>query len=135
MRERTEDVPLLIRHFLGIYSEENDKPVATIGPAAMEVLLDYSWPGNVRELQNVIERAVVLSRSETLNADSLPPSVRRKDGVSVPSASLPEGGISLKEAISSYERQLIIKALQASGGVQKRSRRASERQNRRRSTR
>ena len=121
LRERTEDVPLLIRHFLSIYAEENDKPVATISPGAMETLLDYSWPGNVRELQNVIERAVVLSTSETLDGTSLPPSVTRKYGVSSPPANLPDGGISLKEAISSYERQLIIKALQASGGVQKRA--------------
>ncbi|MFQ5525522.1 MAG: sigma-54-dependent transcriptional regulator [Thermoanaerobaculia bacterium] len=121
LRERTEDVPLLIRHFLGVYAEENQKPVATIGPDAMEVLLDYAWPGNVRELQNVIERAVVLSTSESLDAGALPPSVKRKDGISTPPAALPDGGISLKEAISSYERQLIIKALQASGGVQKRA--------------
>ena len=121
LRERTEDIPLLIKHFLGIYAEENEKPVASISPDAMAVLLDYAWPGNVRELQNVIERAVVLSTSESLDLQALPAGIKRKNGMSSPPATLPEGGISLKEAISSYERQLVVKALQASGGVQKRA--------------
>jgi two-component system response regulator PilR (NtrC family) len=121
LRKRTEDIPLLAQHFLGHYAGENEKALAEIAPPAMELLLDYHWPGNVRELENVIERAVVLSTGEVLDVDLLPSSVRAAEGAPLPPASLPASGISLKDAVSDYERQLIIKALQASGGVQKRA--------------
>ncbi|MEM9292504.1 MAG: sigma-54 dependent transcriptional regulator [Acidobacteriota bacterium] len=121
LRRRSEDVPLLAEHFLRHYAEENEKPLAEITPPAMELLMDYRWPGNVRELENVIERAVVLSTRPELDDSLLPQSVRQPAPSPAALADLPEDGISLKEAVSSYERQLIIKALQASGGVQKRA--------------
>jgi len=121
LRERSEDIPLLVRHFLNLYAEENEKSVDEVSSQAMRLLLGYGWPGNVRELENVIERAVVLSQSGIVDVDLLPTSVRQPGSVSLPTATLPNGGISLKEAISGYERQLIIKALQTSGGVQKRA--------------
>ncbi|MEM7048379.1 MAG: sigma-54 dependent transcriptional regulator [Acidobacteriota bacterium] len=121
LRKRTEDIPLLARHFLDRYSQENDKRLREIAPAAMELLMDHHWPGNVRELENVIERAVVLSTSEVLDIDLLPMSVRQPSAIALPAASLPTQGVSLKEAVSEYERQLIIKALQITGGVQKRA--------------
>ena len=61
LRQRTEDIPLLVRPSCTKFAEENDKPLEEICTAAMEILMDYRWPGNVRELENVIERAVVLS--------------------------------------------------------------------------
>ncbi len=76
LRRRNEDIPLLARHFLGQYARENEKALAAISPAAMELLMDYPWPGNVRELENVIERAVVLSTGKVLDVDLLPPAVR-----------------------------------------------------------
>jgi two-component system response regulator PilR (NtrC family) len=121
LRKRTEDIPLLARHFLSHYAEENEKPIEQISPSAMELLMDYAWPGNVRELENVIERAVVLSTAEELDVDLLPPMIRQPDSSQLPSASLPSNGMAFKDAISAYERQLIIKALQATGGVQKRA--------------
>jgi two-component system response regulator PilR (NtrC family) len=121
LRERPEDIPLLVRHFLTTYATENEKQVEEVSPQAMELLLDYDWPGNVRELENVIERAVVLSRGSSVDVDLLPPGVRQPAPSSPPMPNLPEGGVSFKEAISTYERQLIIEALQASGGVQKRA--------------
>jgi two-component system response regulator PilR (NtrC family) len=87
----------------------------------MEVLLDYHWPGNVRELENVIERAVVLSTGEVLDVDLLPSSVRQPESVTLPPPVLPPNGIPFKDVVSEYERQIIIKALQACGGVQKRA--------------
>ena len=84
--------------------------------------MDYHWPGNVRELENVVERAVVLSTGDTLDVDLLPivgprnPPPRR-----CPPPPSPPTGCRFKEAVSDYERQLIVKALQASGGVQKRA--------------
>jgi DNA-binding NtrC family response regulator len=119
LRQRTEDIPLLVRTFLTKYAEENDKELEEVSSAAMELLLDYQWPGNVRELENVIERAVVLSSGSTLDVDLLPPSVREPDSLPAPSTSLPSNGVPFKEAVSSYERQLIVKALEAAGGVQK----------------
>ena len=121
LRERTEDIPLLAQHFLKRYAEENERDIREISPRAMELLMDYPWPGNVRELENVIERAVVLSRDEVLGEDMLPPAVRQRQGSPAGQATFPPEGLSFKEAVSEYERQLIIKALQKSDGVQKRA--------------
>ncbi|MEA2558958.1 MAG: hypothetical protein QOH06_462 [Acidobacteriota bacterium] len=121
LRKRTEDIPLLAQHFLAYYARENEKQIRDISPQAMEAMLDYHWPGNVRELENVIERAVVLSTGEVLGVDLLASSVRHPESVGLPPPSLPANGIAFKEAVSEYERQIIIKALQASNGVQKRA--------------
>lgn len=75
LRERREDVPELVAHFLNVYNEENDRYVVHIEPAAMQALEDYHWPGNVRELQNYIERAVVLAPGDELSVDLLPEAV------------------------------------------------------------
>jgi DNA-binding NtrC family response regulator len=121
LRKRTEDIPLLAQHFLAHYARENEKHIRDISPQAMEALLDYHWPGNVRELENVIERAVVLSTGEVLGVDLLAAQVRNPESVGLPPPTLPANGIAFKEAVSEYERQIIIKALQASHGVQKRA--------------
>jgi len=123
LRKRPEDIPLLARHFLSLYSLENDKPLKEIEPAALELLLDYSWPGNVRELENVVERAVVLSTGETLTVDLLPATVRHPT-TGGPLTLAPEvgsGSVVFREAVSGYERRLIEQALEASGGVQKKA--------------
>ncbi|HEX3128960.1 MAG TPA: sigma-54 dependent transcriptional regulator [Thermoanaerobaculia bacterium] len=121
LRKRTEDIPLLAQHFLAHYARDNEKVIREISPQAMEAMLDYHWPGNVRELENVIERAVVLSTGESLGVDLLSPSVRHPESAGLPPPVLPANGIAFKEAVSEYERQIIIKALQASNGVQKRA--------------
>src|SRR5271156_3850608 len=72
LRQRREDIPLLVDFFLKKYAEENDRPVRRITPEALRPLMSYSWPGNVRELENVIERAVVLSSGTDITADLLP---------------------------------------------------------------
>jgi len=79
LRERREDVPMLLAHFLNRYCEENGKPMRQFTPAAMKLMMDYDWPGNVRELENVVERAVVLSTAERVDADLLPESIRSKE--------------------------------------------------------
>jgi two-component system response regulator PilR (NtrC family) len=128
LRDRSEDIPLLAKHFLRTYADENAKAMQSISPAALEMLLDYRWPGNVRELENAIERAVVLSSGEVLEVDLLPPAVRtgaaagangRHPSSLANAANLPPG--SFWDAVSSYERQLVIAALQNAGGVQKRA--------------
>jgi len=79
LRERREDVPRLLDHFLTKFSEENARPLTHFTPAALKLLVDYDWPGNVRELENVVERAVVLSSEELMDVDLLPESVRTKE--------------------------------------------------------
>ena len=121
LRQRPEDIPLLARAFLATYAEENEKEIQDISLEAMELLLDYQWPGNVRELENAIERAVVLSQDSVLDVDLLPPSVRQPSSAPTPAATLPSSGMSFRDAVKAYERQLIVKALQTSGGVQKKA--------------
>jgi DNA-binding NtrC family response regulator len=118
LRDRSEDIPLLVHHFLKRYASENEKPLGEIAPAAMQRLMDYHWPGNVRELENVIERAVVLSTGHVLGEDLLPPQLRRPSE-RLHAAELPSNGVSFRDAVRSYERRLILRALEASGGVQK----------------
>lgn len=72
LRNRREDIPMLVEHFLKKFCAENERPLRQLTPEAMRPLLDYSWPGNVRELENVIERAVVLSSGPSIGIDLLP---------------------------------------------------------------
>ncbi len=75
LRERTEDIPQLVTHFLNLYNEQNDRYVAHIDPRAIEAMQKYHWPGNVRELQNNVERAVVMARGDELTLELLPANV------------------------------------------------------------
>jgi DNA-binding NtrC family response regulator len=79
LRDRREDVPLLLAHFLDRYCQENKRSLLQFTPNAMKLLMDYDWPGNVRELENVVERAVVLSTQERVDVDLLPESIRSKE--------------------------------------------------------
>jgi DNA-binding NtrC family response regulator len=81
LRDRKEDIPLLIEHFLKRFCEENAKKSLRFTNGAMKLLMDYDWPGNVRELENVVERAVVLATSDQLDAEILPESLRSRDTV------------------------------------------------------
>jgi DNA-binding NtrC family response regulator len=76
LRERREDIPALIEHFIQRYSEQNRRPIRSIHPEAMHLLCGYEWRGNVRELQNYVERAVVLGEGPELLPEHLPPQVR-----------------------------------------------------------
>jgi transcriptional regulator with PAS, ATPase and Fis domain len=76
LRDRREDIPDLVAHFLNLYSEANDRFVVHIDPLAMKAIQEYHWPGNVRELQNYLERAVVMAESDELALDLLPEVVR-----------------------------------------------------------
>jgi DNA-binding NtrC family response regulator len=77
LRERREDIPLLLAHFLDHFCHENDKPLRHFTAAAMKLLMDYDWPGKVRELENVVDRAVVLSTQERVDIDLLPDASRK----------------------------------------------------------
>jgi DNA-binding NtrC family response regulator len=77
LRERREDIPELVAHFLDLYNEQNDRYVAHIDPRALAALQQYDWPGNVRELQNYVERAVVMAAGDELTSNLLPPIVTK----------------------------------------------------------
>jgi two-component system response regulator PilR (NtrC family) len=121
LRERKEDIPLLVQHFLEKYGEENSRPNLELAPDALDLLMDYDWPGNVRELENVIERAVVLSAGMRIGPELIPEHVRRAPSFQTPHIVMPAEGVSLKEVTAAYERQWIESALEAAGGVQKRA--------------
>ncbi len=114
LRERKEDIPLLVEHFLEKFNEKYGKKVR-IAPEAMEPLMEYDWPGNVRELENTVERLVVMNEGVVRSAD-LPPHIlafRRKDSL---------GSVSnLPEKIQATEREKIIEALERTGYVKSRA--------------
>jgi two-component system response regulator PilR (NtrC family) len=121
LRERRDDIPLLVQHFLEKYGEENDRRNVEVAPEALDLLMDYDWPGNVRELENVIERAVVLCTGTRIGPELIPEHVRKNPAFQVPHVVMPADGISLKDVTVAYERQWIESALEAAGGVQKRA--------------
>jgi two-component system response regulator PilR (NtrC family) len=121
LRERRDDIPLLVQHFLEKYGEENNRKNIEVAPEALDLLMGYDWPGNVRELENVIERAVVLSTGQRIGTELIPDQVRKNPSFSIPHVVMPADGVSLKEVTVAYERQWIESALEAAGGVQKRA--------------
>lgn len=122
LRERKEDIPLLVQYFLDKYSREQEKTVQGISSFAMEALLDYPFPGNVRELENIIERSVALSTSNLILPESLS-LARFKHGKGRPSVAktqeseLPPEGLDLDAYLGAIERKLLVLALERTGGV------------------
>jgi len=123
LRERKEDIPLLVEHFFNRYCQEDEKWLDANGrsqlrfdPEAMQILIDHNWPGNVRELENVVQRAVVLASKPTVAADALPEDLLRAGGVRIrrddESGGLPQDA-SLFEIVAEYERRIIIERLEA----------------------
>jgi len=122
LRQRLEDVPLLVHHFVEKYARELGKPIQGASEEAMRRLLEYGYPGNVRELENVIERAVALSRGPWIEAEALPPTVLgRGDGRAAKGVALPAEGSTLDDLVNAFERNLLLEALRRAGGIKKRA--------------
>ncbi|MBW2692945.1 MAG: sigma-54-dependent Fis family transcriptional regulator [Deltaproteobacteria bacterium] len=121
LRERSEDIPLLAAHFIEKYATELEKDVNLITDDAIARLLEYRFPGNVRELENVIERAVALSRSEVIDLESLPPAVLSPAACGDSPRITSTEGIDLESMLNEYESGLLKEALQAANGVKKRA--------------
>jgi DNA-binding NtrC family response regulator len=117
LRNRMEDVPALVGHFLEKFNAENGKQVVRVRPEVMELFLGYGWPGNVRELENVIQRGVVLARGDEIGMEVLPGELRQDPGMAPPAG--PPAGLDFYGAVQRLERQLIESALERAGGVQK----------------
>jgi two-component system response regulator PilR (NtrC family) len=120
LRQRMEDLPLLVHHFVEKCARELGKEVRGVSEAALRCLSAYRYPGNVRELENVIERAVALARGDWIDVDALPPTLLRPAPESA-AAVLPSDGVQLDSLVADYERTLLREALRRSGGVKKRA--------------
>jgi DNA-binding NtrC family response regulator len=117
LRERGQDIPLLAHHFLRGFSAKLGRNIRGISPLAMQALQAHVWPGNIRELRNVIERAVILEQVEEIQPASLPDfevESRLREGLPV-KAGPPQSG-SLTDALLRFEKEMILQALEASGG-------------------
>jgi Nif-specific regulatory protein len=110
LRERKTDILLLADHFLEKYAKENGKDIRRFSTPAIDMLMTYHWPGNVRELENVIERAVLLCEESVIHSYHLPPTLQ----TGVESDTLP--AVSLEEAVSNLEREMLIDALKNTRG-------------------
>ena len=118
LRERKEDIPLLVRHFVKEFSRRNQRVIDTIPSETMQALIRYHWPGNIRELQNVIERAVLISKGPMLNVSlaelkpdlNAAPSPSPANGKSVPQENL-------QDMLEWTERNQILRALEETNGV------------------
>jgi len=119
LRERKEDIPLLIDHFLKKYSELNQKKIQDLSKEARILLLRHSYPGNVRELENLVERAVVLCRGEVITTQDLP--FHLQEGPSEKQWEVSGKTKTLPDSLEEIERDLIVKALHQHQGVQTRA--------------
>jgi two-component system NtrC family response regulator len=119
LRERREDIPLLVEFLLKKFASRLDKPVGAVSREAMDALLKYDYPGNVRELENILERAIILSRHEVIYAEDLPLQIRPPVSETVETAGTQPA--SLPEVLHTIEHQMIIRALERHGGVQTRA--------------
>lgn len=114
LRDRIGDIPLLTEHYLNMFNHQTGRQIEGVDDMAMHALQQYHWPGNVRELVNVIERAVVLCKGDRITPGDLPEKLFSEDERRA-NVEAHLGGASLKKALSTPERQLIIQALEANG--------------------
>jgi two-component system nitrogen regulation response regulator NtrX len=110
LRERKEDIPLLIAHFIRLVSEENGKREKTVSVEALAYFLAYDWPGNIRELRNMVERLVIMTPGDVVGPDDLPAPLRPKDMALAGDAGRDR---TLREAREAFERAYIMGELRA----------------------
>jgi two-component system response regulator PilR (NtrC family) len=118
LRQRREDIALLVEHFITKYSKSMGVPLKRISSDAMRSIEKYHWPGNVRELENVIERMIALEPSEVLTTKSLPEHVLLGSSIPDMAFDLPPEGISLQDHLEGIGKIFMLKALERAGGVQ-----------------
>ncbi len=111
LRERKEDIPLLVAHFLAKYNKESNRQVKGFSEEAKRLLLAYDWPGNVRELENVVERAIIMARGPIVVPEDIELTAQEKKQP-IPWQNTIEQNLPLKKIVADVERQVILKALQ-----------------------
>ena len=109
LRERIEDIPLLVSHFFKKYAKKAGSKIKKMSPEAMQILMKYNWPGNIRELENVIERSVILEEGDTIPIESLPDKLREQE-IEIDEEHLIAEG--LKNTVEQTERNIILKAFE-----------------------
>ncbi len=110
LRVRADDIPLLVDHFIRVFSTENGKPVKTLSGEALAYFLAYDWPGNVRELRNMVERLVIMAPRAVIEAEDLPAPLRPKEGWTEGAEGRER---TLREARENFERAYIVAELRA----------------------
>jgi len=118
LRQRKEDIPQLVKHFVEIYARENRKEVEGVSEDVFEILDAHDWPGNVRELENLVERAIVLSRSKVITRASLPPFLLRAGEVDDEALIASEESLDLRDRTQAFQKKIILAALKKTKGVQ-----------------
>ncbi len=122
LRDRTEDIPDLVDHFIRKFSAELNKGPMTVANETLRYLEDYNWPGNVRELENTIERAMTLEPTSTIRPERLPPRILHfSPAEQAGGIRIPDDGIDLGAFLANLERGYILEALHRTGGNQTRS--------------
>ncbi|MEK7294675.1 MAG: sigma-54 dependent transcriptional regulator [Nitrospirota bacterium] len=122
LRDRREDIPLLVQHLLAKRTEGANRPPQEFTKDALEVLTSYSWPGNVRELENVMEQALIWSQGKPIAREHLPANlVHAAPQLEAANADTPSGQVSLEKSVLEFERKMIADALQRTGYVQTRA--------------
>jgi len=119
LRERPEDIPLLVKYFIDHFNREFKKNTRGVTHAAMQALMEYPWPGNIRELRNLIERVMILENKEMIDLSDLPREIHAEEAHQPVEQAfiLPPGGVVLEDV----ERSLLEQALQRTGGNQTRA--------------
>src|SRR6185503_16607230 len=114
LRQRSEDIPLLARHFVQKSCRDNGLPTKQIAQDALRTLMAYDWPGNIRQFENAIEHAVAMSIAwPEIAPAALPPEVReRASAALVPTMAIPDEGINFTDVVTSLERDLILRCLE-----------------------
>ena len=115
LRERRDDISLLLDHFLRLKAQEHSIAAKTLSPEVVDFCYSYGWPGNVRELENLIERLTILTPHDTVVLRDLPASMRASDQTAVVKEDVLSGERALGDAVDEFERELIVKALQRTG--------------------
>jgi DNA-binding NtrC family response regulator len=118
LRQRKEDIPLLVDHFITKYCTGLEMPLKRISADAMRAIEKYTWPGNVRELENVVERMITLEPADVLTTKSLPEQVLLGGAIPDLTYELPAEGISLQDHLEAIGKVFMLKALERTGGVQ-----------------
>jgi two-component system, NtrC family, response regulator PilR len=121
LRERREDIPLLIAHFIEKIAAAQGKTAWRVTPDAMALLERHHWPGNIRELENVIERAMVLGSTDVIDGDALPPDLRQPPRAGDITIELPADGVDLEATLARIEQRYIEMALERTSGIQTRA--------------
>jgi DNA-binding NtrC family response regulator len=122
LRERRDDIPLLVQHFLEIMRREKGRPIESISSDALKLLCDYDWPGNVRQLENVVEQISVLTSHSEIRVEDLPPQLRGpKEPLPFEAPHVSNQGIVFNDVVERIQRDLILQALELSHGNKNRA--------------